>query len=414
MSVPTPIIHSIAEVTAYIKARFEEDELLRDVWLTGEISNFKQHTSGHCYLTLKDETTSIKAIIWRTTAARLVLPRDGDAVIVRGYISVYEPQGAYQFYINHLEPAGLGRLWVEFERLRARLLEEGLFDEARKRPLPVLPMRVGVVTSPTGAALRDILRTLAARFSLLEVIVAPAVVQGAAAPLSIVAAIRALNRWMAEYGRLDAIILARGGGSIEELWAFNDERVARAVAESLAPIVTGVGHETDFTIVDFVADRRAPTPTGAAMLVAPDARELRDSVGGLAAAATARMADRLAAQRANRDTLARRLERSSPALRLAANRQRVDDLTRRSELAIMHRLATLGERLAGRSLRMTALHPQQVLARGYAIVTRLPENEVVTMTYQVTRGDALRVRVSDGSFTADVSDGDHPRGKSEK
>jgi exodeoxyribonuclease VII large subunit len=402
MNVLTPVIHSIAEVTAYIKSRFEEDELLRDVWLTGEVSNFKQHTSGHCYLTLKDETTSIRAIIWRTAAARMSLPRDGDAVIVRGYISVYEPQGVYQLYINHLEPTGLGRLWVEFERLRTRLLEEGLFDEARKRPLPGLPVRIGVVTSPTGAALRDILRTLAARFSLLEVIIAPAVVQGDAAPSSIVAAIRMLNRWMAEYGRLDAIILARGGGSIEELWAFNDERVARAVGESLVPIVTGVGHETDFTIVDFVADSRAPTPTGAAMLIAPDARELRDIVGGLAAIATARMADRLAVHRTNHEMLARRLERSSPALRLAADRQRVDDLTRRSELAITHRLATLGERLAGQSPRLMALHPQKVLARGYAIVTKLPEGDVVTMTHQVKRGDALRVRVSDGSFMADV------------
>ena len=399
---PAPVVHSVSEVTAYIKARFEEDALLSDVWLTGEVSNFKQHTSGHCYLTLKDETSSIKAVIWRTTASRLTLPRDGDAVIAHGYVSVYEPQGAYQLYISHIEPAGLGRLWMEFERLRARLLEEGLFEDARKRPLLSLPECIGIVTSPTGAAFRDVLRILAARFPLVRVILAPAVVQGDAAPPSIVNAIQLLNRWAMERGRLDAIILARGGGSIEELWAFNDERVARAVASSAVPIVTGVGHETDFTIADFVADARAPTPTGAAMLVVPDARELGDIVRGLALAGTARIGDRIAVERNNRDMLARRLERSSPALRLAADRQRVDDLARRAELGMTHRLASWRERLSGQNLRIMALSPEQVLARGYAIVTKLPERQVVTTAGQVRGGDALNVQVSDGSFTVEV------------
>ena len=399
---PAPVVHSVSEVTAYIKARFEEDALLSDVWLTGEVSNFKQHTSGHCYLTLKDETSSIKAVIWRTTASRLTLPRDGDAVIAHGYVSVYEPQGAYQLYISHIEPAGTGRLWMEFERLRARLLEEGLFEDARKRPLPSLPECIGIVTSPTGAAFRDVLRIQAARFPLVRVILAPAVVQGDAAPVSMVNAIQLLNRWAMERGRLDAIILARGGGSIEELWAFNDERVARAVASSAVPIVTGVGHETDFTIADFVADARAPTPTGAAMLVVPDARELGDIVRGLALAGAARIGDRIAAERNNRDMLARRLERSSPALRLAADRQRMDDLARRAELGMTHRLASWRERLSGQNLRIMALSPEQVLARGYAIVTKLPERQVVTTAGQVRDGDALNVQVSDGSFAAEV------------
>jgi exodeoxyribonuclease VII large subunit len=399
---PAPVVHSVSEVTAYIKARFEEDALLSDLWLTGEVSNFKQHTSGHCYLTLKDETSSIKAVIWRTTASRLTLPRNGDAVVAHGYVSVYEPQGAYQLYISHIEPVGAGRLWAEFERLRARLLAEGLFDEARKRPIPGFPQRIGVVTSPTGAAFRDILHILAARFPLVEVILAPAIVQGDAAPASLVWGIRALNRWAAEYGRLDAIILARGGGSIEELWAFNDESVARAVADSTTPIIAGVGHETDFTIADFVADARAPTPTGAATAAVPDARELRHIVSGLALAASARIGDRLAVERSNRDALARRLERSSPALRLAADRQRMDDLVRRAELGMTHRLASWRERLSGQNLRIMALSPEQVLARGYAIVSKLPERQVVTSAGQVRGGDALRVQVSDGTFGAEV------------
>jgi exodeoxyribonuclease VII large subunit len=316
-------VYSIGEVTAYIKARFEEDALLGDVWLSGEVSNFKQHTSGHCYLTLKDANASIKAVIWRTAAARLPLPRDGDAVIAHGAVSVYEPQGAYQLYIDHLEPAGAGRLWLEFERLRARLEAEGLFAAERKRPLPPIPARIGVVTSETGAALRDIVRILSTRYPLAEVLLAPAQVQGATAPPTIIAAIALLNRWSVEREPLDAIILARGGGSIEDLWPFNDEGVARAIAGSRVPIVTGVGHETDFTIADFVADLRAPTPTGAAASVTPDVRELATAVAGLAAAAAVNAAGRTANARAGVGVLARRATRASPSGGLARDRQRV-------------------------------------------------------------------------------------------
>jgi exodeoxyribonuclease VII large subunit len=395
-------VYSIGEVTAYIKARFEEDALLGDVWLSGEVSNFKQHTSGHCYLTLKDANASIKAVIWRTAAARLPLPRDGDAVIAHGAVSVYEPQGAYQLYIDHLEPAGAGRLWLEFERLRARLEAEGLFAAERKRPLPPIPARIGVVTSETGAALRDIVRILSTRYPLAEVLLAPAQVQGATAPPTIIAAIALLNRWSVEREPLDAIILARGGGSIEDLWPFNDEGVARAIAGSRVPIVTGVGHETDFTIADFVADLRAPTPTGAAASVTPDVRELATAVAGLAAAAAVNAAGRTANARAGVGVLARRATRASPSGGLARDRQRVDDQLRRAHLAAAGRLRAQRERLAGQGLRLAALDPTRVLARGYAIVTVAPAGALVRSAHQVQAGDDVRIRVADGAFDAVV------------
>jgi len=399
----TADVHSISEITAYIKARFDEDSQLSDIWLRGEVSNFKLHSSGHCYLTLKDATSSIKAVIWRTAAARMTLPRDGDAVITHGYISVYEPQGAYQFYIDRLDRAGTGLLWEAYERLRLQLAAEGLFDEARKRPLPPMPARLGVVTSPTGAALRDILRTLRQRFPLVEVVLVAAQVQGEAAAPGIVAAIELLNRWSREREPLDAIILARGGGSIEDLWPFNDERVARAIAGSETPIITGVGHETDFTIADFTADVRAPTPTGAATLAVPDVRELRAAVNALAIDAGARIGDRLAMARAAQQVVVRRLGRASPAARLAGDRQRVDDLEHRAQLAAHNRLAALRERLSGQTLRLGALDPSQVLARGYAIVTTIPAAAVVNSVTVVSPGDAVRVRVADGAFDARVS-----------
>jgi exodeoxyribonuclease VII large subunit len=400
---PPSNVLTISQITAYIKSLFSSDVLLRDVWLSGEVSNFKLHTSGHCYLTLKDEASSIKAVIWRTTASRLPLPRDGDAVIAHGYVSVYEGQGVYQLYIDQLEPVGAGRLWMEFERLKARLEAEGLFDPAAKRSLPAMPRRLGVVTSPTAAALRDILRTLASRFPLVEVLLAPTLVQGESAPSGIVAAIEALNRWSASSplgeNSLDAIILARGGGSIEELWAFNDERVARAIRASSVPIITGIGHETDFTIADFAADLRAPTPTGAAASAVPETRDLSEAVAGLAAMAAAQVTGRLATAHMRLNATAARLGRLSPSIRLASDRQRVDDLARRAHLAMANRLRSQRQQLAGLQLHLGGLDPASVLARGYAIVSTV-DDTVVSSTAQVASGDPLKVRVSDGTFGA--------------
>jgi exodeoxyribonuclease VII large subunit len=398
---PSPV-YTVSEITAHIKSLFTVDEALSDVRVSGEVSNFKLHTSGHCYLTLKDEACSIKAVIWRTTASRMALPRDGDAVIAHGYVSVYEAQGVYQLYIDRLEPAGTGRLWTEFEQLKARLQAEGLFDDAAKRPLPPLPRRLGIVTSSTSAALRDILRTLAARYPLVDVILAPALVQGESAPPNIVAAIEALNRWSVERERLDAIILARGGGSIEELWAFNDEQVARAIRASGVPVITGIGHETDFTIADFAADVRAPTPTGAAASAVPEARELREGVRSLSAAFIAQMTGLLSLARMRSEALTVHLRRLSPAIQLAGDRQRVDELGRRAQLAIANTLRIQRQRLAGLGLHLSGLEPGSVLRRGYAIVSTAGDT-VVTSTAQVAPGDPIKVRVSNGTFAANVT-----------
>lgn len=399
---PTANVYTVSQITAYIKSLFVGDVLLADVWLSGEVSGFTQASSGHCYFTLKDAGAVLKAVIWRTQAARMALPRNGDQVIAHGYISVYEQGGMYQLYVDHLEGAGVGRLWLEFERLKARLEAEGLFAEARKRPIPGRPGRLGIVTSPTAAALRDILRTLGRRYPLVDVLLAPTAVQGAEAPPGIVAALDLLNRWSAEREPLDAIILARGGGSLEELWAFNDERVARAIAASAVPVITGVGHETDFTIADFVADLRAPTPTGAATLATPDVQELSAAVAGLGERAGRLIAGRLAAERARVENLALRLRRASPTARLAADRQRIDDLGRRAGLALTARLRHERERLRGQALRLVALDPARVLARGYAIVTRT-DGAVVHSVTQVAVNDPLRVRVADGAFPARVA-----------
>jgi exodeoxyribonuclease VII large subunit len=252
-----PQARSVSDVTRYLRDLFDSDDILRDVWVQGEISNFTRAASGHIYMTLKDAGAALRCVIWRTTAQRLqVAMQNGLAVEAHGAISIYERDGAYQLYIDALRPAGEGLLYQEFLRLKARLEAEGLFDEARKRPIPTFPRRIGLVTSPTGAALQDMLNTLRHRYPLAEVILAPSAVQGLEAPAELVRAIGALNRGTPP----DVIILARGGGSLEDLWAFNDESVVRAVASSQAPIITGVGHETDFTLADFAADLRAPTP----------------------------------------------------------------------------------------------------------------------------------------------------------
>ena len=264
-------VRSVTDVTLRIKALIEEDPQLADLWLEGEVSNFRQASSGHCYFTLKDSDGEIRCVMWRGVAARQPwLPDQGDWVEAHGYVSVYERGGAYQFYADILQQSGVGQRWQQFLELKARLEAEGLFDEERKRPLPEWPKRIGVVTSATGAAFRDICNVLGERYPLVEVVLAPSLVQGASAPAAIVSALGALD----EQPGIDVIIVARGGGSMEDLWAFNDEGVARAIAACRVPVVTGVGHETDFTIVDFVSDYRAPTPSAAAAAVVPDRYEL--------------------------------------------------------------------------------------------------------------------------------------------
>jgi exodeoxyribonuclease VII large subunit len=393
---PGPRVFSVSAITAYIKERLELDLTLRDLWLEGEISNWRQAPSGHVYFTLKDPEASIRCIMWRSSVPRLsYLPAgDGEAVLAHGHVSVYEPSGQYQFYIDDLEPVGLGALQAQFEQLKARLAQEGLFDEERKRPIPLFPRRIGVVTSPVGAALRDILNVLRRRYPLAEVILSPTAVQGEDAPPKIVNALQALS----QVEGVDVIILARGGGSLEDLWAFNDERVARAAAASPIPVVCGVGHETDFTIADFVSDLRAPTPSAAAELVAPDrdelARRLSVNVAQLAAGAgeaTTRRRHMLGGE-------VRVLGRLSPQTWLDQRRQRVDDLSHVAQTTVVHRLSLGHARFNGLSSRLSALNPEATLARGYAVVRRTDDGRVVSRIGQVAPGDRLSVRVSDGEF----------------
>jgi len=389
---------SVTDLTRYLRNLLAGDEVLGDVWVTGEVSNFSRPSSGHLYFTLKDASAALRCVMWRNTAIRQsFLPRDGDAIEVHGAIDVYEAGGVYQLYADTIRPAGEGALYQEFLRLKARLESEGLFDPARKRPLPQWPHRIGVVTSPTGAALRDILNTLQRRYPLAQVVLSPTPVQGVEAPAGIVAALRDVNR----QSHPDVIILARGGGSIEDLWAFNDENVARAIVASEAPVVSGVGHETDFTIADFAADLRAPTPTAAAEMATPDRLDLLAALDELAQRLDRAVRGMLNVRRWSLNERANRLRLLSPAIGLRGGRQRVDELARRTGIALAHRLQLSQARLAGLEQHLDSLNPMAVLGRGFAVVSR-QDGSVVSSVGQVSSGDVLDVRVADGSFATRV------------
>jgi exodeoxyribonuclease VII large subunit len=373
------------------------------VWVQGEISNLSRPASGHVYFTLKDSGASLRCVIWKGDALRLraVPMQDGLSMEAHGKIGVYEPGGQYQLYVDVVRPAGEGALYAEFLRRKAMLEAEGLFDPARKREIPILPRRIGIVTSPTGAALRDMLNTLRRRLPLAEVILAPSAVQGEAAPAELAAALRGLLAFAAP----DVILLARGGGSIEDLWAFNDEKVVRAVAGSAAPVITGVGHETDFTLVDFAADLRAPTPTAAAELasaltVADLAAALRLDAGRLETAISSRVAE--SARRL--DNLAERMRYVSPARRLMIERQRLDESARRMARSLGHRLKLERVLLRGLAQRAESLSPLAVLERGYAVVTQPGTGKVVLMANEAPAGSALRVQLSRGELQVRVTE----------
>ncbi len=389
---------TVSEATARVKARIESDPALSDVRITGEISNLVRPASGHVYFTLKDAGAQIKCVMWRSAAARLrsYTPRNGDAVVARGKVSVYERDGAYQLYVEALATSGVGDLYAEFERLKEKLSAEGLFDPARKRPLPDFPRVLGVVTSPTAAAFQDIQNVLRRRYPLIDVLLAPTLVQGAEAPAQIVRAIERLNL----SGLCDVILVARGGGSLEELWAFNDERVARAIVASDAPVVSGVGHEIDFTLADFAADVRAPTPSAAAELITPDGDALRQVVDAMAGRVSQLLMERISAERARVEAARRALRALSPAAQLARARERVTQAQTRLGRAMSGRLALERAALRGAIGRLEAFSPLATLARGYAIVTRDSNGAVVRSAAQAVSGTALRIRVSDGDFGA--------------
>jgi exodeoxyribonuclease VII large subunit len=388
---------TVGELTQYIKEVLEVDPALQDVWLAGEISNLSRSTAGHVYFTVKDAQATISCVMWRSTAERLTWqPEQGAAALAHGRISIYPARGSYQLYVDQLRPAGLGDLHARFEQLRDRLKAEGLFDAERKRPLPPFPGVVGIATSPQAAALRDVLTVLHRRYPLVRVLLAPTLVQGEQAPAQIIAALRALDA----RDDVDLILLVRGGGSLEELWAFNDEQVARAIAACRHPVVSGVGHETDFTIADFVADLRAPTPSAAAELAVPDQAELRQRIEGWARRLQASMERRLSLAREATGQQQAALRRFSPQARVDTHRQQVDDLTRRADRVLAHSLALRRSRLAGLEARLAALSPLATLERGYAIVRREDTGAVVRSVEQVRAGDELKVRVQDGEFGA--------------
>jgi exodeoxyribonuclease VII large subunit len=391
---------TVTDLTRYLRELLESDENLQDVWVQGEVSNLSHPSSGHLYFTLKDSGASLKCVMWRISVLRQVFrPKEGDEIEAHGNISIYESGGQYQLYADLIRPAGEGALYQEFLRLKARLQAEGLFDEARKRPIPHWPHTIGIVTSPTGAALRDVLNTLRRRYPLVNVVMAPTPVQGGDAPPGIVAAIRQLNRQV----RPEVILLVRGGGSIEDLWAFNDEGVARAIVGSEAPVIAGVGHEVDFTIADFACDLRAPTPTAAAELATPNQADLRIDLEDLEQRILRNIAACLASLRGRLDSLHTGLRVRSPVNRIRSGRQRLDDLSHRSAISLQHELRLQAVRLAGIEQRLDALNPLAVLERGYAVVSRV-DGQKVSRVSQVSPGDELNVRVRDGEFGAQVRD----------
>jgi|RhiMetdeSRZDD1v2_1073273.scaffolds.fasta_scaffold340088_2 exodeoxyribonuclease VII large subunit len=384
---------TVSKLTFYIRKILEENEILQDVWVQGEISNLSRPASGHIYFTLKDSSAALRCVMWKTAAARLGIPlQDGKAVEVHGKIGVYEVSGQYQLYVDQIRPVGEGALYQEFMRLKAMLEAEGLFAPERKRPIPLFPKRIGIVTSATGAALRDMLNTLRRRLPLAEVILAPSPVQGMEAPAALVKALQSLVSQSP-----DVILLARGGGSIEDLWAFNDERVIRAVATSAVPVICGVGHETDFTLCDFAADLRAPTPTAAAELATQITMiDLRAGLQSYKTRILSATVNLLADQKSSLSSLAAELRYVSPDRRIQSGRQRVDELTRRARSSLFHHLRLHSAHVKGMQRRLQALNPMAVLGRGYAVVTRKDDGSVVSRLAQA--GDEMNVRISDGEF----------------
>lgn len=388
---------TVSEVNTYLKTLMESDSSLQDLWVEGEISNLSRPASGHLYFTLKDQNSSLRCVMWKNRASAVgTLLQEGAAIEAHGNLNVYEQRGQYQLYIDFLRPRGEGKLFQEYQRLKAKLEGEGLFDPGRKRTLPAWPSRIGIVTSSTGAAFQDMKDTLMRRYPLVTILLSPTSVQGENAPAEIVAA---LNRLYVL--KPDLILIGRGGGSIEDLWAFNDERVARAIFESPVPVISGVGHETDFTISDFVADLRAPTPTAAAELAVPDQGELRTGIVEFEARLLRSIEGILSEQRWKLETLSSVITRLSPLGEIINGRLRLDELSSRLERAAAGFLKGSRDKCNSIQARLSALNPESILKRGYAVLTA-DDGSTVYQVGQVSSGEHLQVRVSDGEFEVNV------------
>ncbi len=393
MNAANPI--TVSDLTRRIKSVLETD--FSNVAITGEISNFKRHSSGHIYFTLKDEGSQISATLWRGRAAYLTFtPQDGMKVIARGNVTVYEPRGSYQIDVAQLQPLGVGELQLAYERLKQKLADEGLFDEERKKPLPKYPERIGIVTSPTGAAIQDILNILSRRYPTVEVILYPVKVQGAGAAAEIAEAITDFN----SYGGIDVLIVGRGGGSLEDLWAFNEEVVARAISASEIPIVSAVGHEIDFTIADFVADLRAPTPSAAAEIVVPNMTEIVENLHNYCYTLEEIVSDRINSYRDTIASLIKSYSFNRPFDLLRQYKQRNDELHSTLERMLSHKLELSKQNLQSLQHRIESLDHQKVLKRGYSMVYR--DGNVVSSANVLSKDDAIELRFHDGNRKAEV------------
>ena len=391
-------ILTVSQLNRYISFKLKDDIKLRGILVKGEISGFTNHyKTGHFYFTLKDGESMIKAVMFSSFASRLkFMPENGMRVIARGRISVFERDGQYQLYIDDMQPDGLGALNLAFEQLKNKLAQEGLFDESRKQPIPHRCTRIGVVTSATGAVIQDIRNVVSRRYPLAEIILAPVQVQGASAAPQIVDAIERFNS--GDYA--DVLIVGRGGGSLEDLWAFNEEIVARAVFNSRVPIISAVGHETDFTICDFVADLRAPTPSAAAELAVPDIREDIAFVQTVTYECEAMLLQRLAEEKNKLDIIKERLEYRSPVMLIDQRLQLVDSYMTSALLSVQRKLDTENARFSATAARLDALSPLKVMARGYSIVTK--DKKVVTSSEMLERGDTVTVGFADGERNCEV------------
>ena len=389
---------SVTQVNNYVKTLMEGDDLLRSVAIRGEISNFKRHSSGHLYFTLKDEGSEISAVMFRTAADRLAFaPRSGMRVVVYGRVSVYEAAGKYQIYVSAMISDGIGALHEQYLRLLEKLKAEGLFDSAKKRALPKFPKKIGIITSPTGAAVRDMINVTGRRYPSASILLCPALVQGADAPQDLC---RALDLICA-VGECDVIIIGRGGGSIEDLWAFNDEALVRAVAACPIPIISAVGHETDTTLCDFAADMRAPTPSAAAEQAVPDRHVLMQSVDERGEQMERAMLNMVLSRKSSVESYSRQISALSPRSKLNALRQKILSLRSAIDASADRALSERKMYLAGIVGRLEATNPLSVLGRGYGIATNA-DGAVVSSVHAVSDGDQISIKVFDGTIDAKV------------
>lgn len=392
-------ILSVSELNRKIRNVIESS--FTGVTVQGEISNFKCHTSGHFYFTLKDEHTQIQAVMWRNrTGSLFFTPQDGMNVIVRGNVTVYEVRGQYQIDVFEIVPRGIGELQLAFEKLKQKLAAEGLFDPAHKKPLPRYPGYIGIVTSLTGAAVRDIIKVLSRRFPFLEIIIYSVKVQGEGAAREIAQAIQDLN----EIGGIDLMIIGRGGGSLEDLWAFNEEIVARAIYNSRIPVVSAVGHEIDYTIADFVADFRAPTPSAAAELIVPDYRELIEYIRNFCYNSEQLLGNTVTTVKQNIASLLESYAFNRPKSMVEQYNQRVDELHRSLQNNILHKISIINEKCNSLQRRLFSLNPDSVLKRGYAIVFR--EKRVVDSVKKLQPENIIQIHFHDGDTSAEVKKSD--------